>query len=233
MNIIVSIWNNFLYIPVFNALIWLYNNWAEGNLGYAVIILTVGLRLALLPLSIVSERNKMHYQIFDKKITEAQKAYKNDRVLLKEKIRGLLKKYKINPWAKTMTLAIQALMLVLLYQVFIHGITRSKLNVLYPLVERPEVINTNFYGFELGAHNIGWAAVVGAVLFIEIYLDQRKRRVGVTRNEQIYAIIFPIMSFLALYALPMVKSLFILTTLAFSYTLSLLRAAFYPASEKE
>jgi len=234
MSILVGIWNNFLYVPVFNALIWLYNNWAEGNLGYAVIILTVGLRLALLPLSIVSERNKMRYRIFDKKLTETQKAYKNDRVLLKEKIRGLLKKYKINPWAKTLVLGIQALMLVLLYQVFIHGITRSKLNVLYSLVERPEVINTNFYGYELGSHNIWWAASVGVVLFIEIYLDQRRRRrAGVTRNEQIYAIIFPIMSFLALYALPMVKSLFILTTLAFSYTLSLLRAAFYPAPEKE
>lgn len=232
MQILADVWNNFLYIPVFNALIWLYNNWAEGSLGYAVIILTVGLRLALLPLSIVTERNKMRYRVFDKKIVDVQKAYKNDRVLLKEKIRGLLKKYKINPWAKTLVLLIQALMLVLLYQVFIHGITRSKLNVLYLWVERPEVINANFYGYELGSRNVWWAAAVGVVLFIEIYLDQRRRRANVARNEQIYAILFPIMSFLALYALPMVKSLFILTTLAFSYTLSLLRAAFYPAKEE-
>ena len=77
------------------------------------------------------------------------------------------------------------------------------------------------------------AAAVGAVLFIEIYLDQRRRKKEVTKNEQVYAILFPIMSFLALYALPMVKSLFILTTLAFSYMLSIFRVVFYPEEKEE
>lgn len=233
MHLLVEIWNNFLYIPLFNALIWLYNDWGKENLGYAVILLTVGLRIALLPLSIVSERNKLRYKTLDKKIVEAEKAYKKDRVLLKEKIRELLKQYKISPWAKTLILGIQALVLVLLYQVFIHGITRTKLNVLYPFVDRPEIIYTNFYGFELGLRNLWWAVAVGAVLFIEIYLDQRRRKSQVTKNEQVYAILFPIMSVLALYALPMVKSLFILTTLAFSYMLSIFRVVFYPEEKEE
>lgn len=233
MHLLVEIWNNFLYIPLLNALIWLYNDWGKENLGYAVILLTIGLRIVLLPLSVISERNKIRYKLLDNKIVEAEKAYKKDRVLLKEKIRELLKQYKISPWAKTLILAIQALVLVLLYQVFIHGITRTKLNVLYPFVDRPEIIYTNFYGFELGVRNIWWAAAVGAVLFIEIYLDQRRRKAQVTKNEQVYAILFPIMSFLALYALPMVKSLFILTTLAFSYMLSIFRVVFYPEAKEE
>lgn len=234
MEFLVSFWNHFLYIPLFNALIWLYNGWAKENLGSAVILLTIILRVVLLPLSIVSERNKIRYRLLHEKVEEAKKAFKNDSVLYKEKVRELLKKYKVNPWAKTIVLGIQALVLVLLYQVFIHGITRSKLNVLYPFVDRPDIINANFYGFEMGVRDVWWAAAVGLVLFIEIYLDQRRRSAkgGVTRNEQIYAIIFPVMSFLALYLLPMVKSIFILTTLAFSYILSMLGKVFYPA-EKE
>lgn len=232
MHILVEIWNNFLYIPLFNALIWLYNNWGKENLGYAVIILTIALRVALLPLSIVSERNKLRYRTLDKKISELSKVYKKDYVLLKEKVRELLKEYKVSPGAKAAVLGIQALVLVLLYQVFIHGITRSKLNVLYSGVDRPEIIYTNFYGFELGVRNVWWAAAVGAVLFVEIYLDQRRRKGLVSRNEQIYAIIFPLMSVLALYALPMVKSLFILTSLAFSFMLSLLRMTFYPVPKE-
>lgn len=233
MHILVEFWNNFLYIPLFNALIWLYNGWAKENLGYAVILLTIILRVVLLPLSIVSERNKIRYRFLHEKVEEAKRAFKNDSVLYKEKVRELLKKYKVNPWAKTIVLGIQALVLVLLYQVFIHGITRSKLNVLYPFVDRPDIINANFYGFEMGVRDVWWAAAVGLVLFIEIYLDQRRRQSTVTRNEQIYAIIFPVMSFLALYLLPMVKSIFILTTLAFSYILSMLGRIFYPAEKEE
>lgn len=233
MHLLVEIWNNFLYIPLLNTLIWFYNDWGKENMGYAVILLTIALRVILLPLSIVSERNKLRYKTLDNKIVEAEKAYKKDRVLLKEKIRALLKQYKISPWAKTLVLGIQALVLVLLYQVFIHSITYTRLNVLYPFVDRPEIIYTNFYGFELGTRNLWWAVAVGAVLFIEIYLDQRRRKSQVTKNEQVYAILFPIMSVLALYALPMVKSLFILTTLAFSYMLSIFRVVFYPEEKEE
>ncbi len=223
MDILGQIWNNYLYIPVFNALIWLYNGPAQENLGYAVLILTVALRIVLLPFSIVSERNKMQYKILNEKAEMIRRDYKNDSIAMREKIRSLLKIHKVKPWAKTVVLGIQALMLVLLYQVFIGGLTRYKLNVLYPGIDKPEIINTKFYGFELAIRDWRWAAVVGAVLFIEIYFEQKNRKT--TRGEQLYAIFFPILSFAVLWILPMVKSLFILTSLAFSYILSLLRGS--------
>lgn len=231
MAFLAFFWTHYLYIPVFNALIWLYNGYAKENLGYAVIILTVALRVALLPLSIVSERNKMQYKILNEETEQIRKDFKNDPMATKEKVRELLKKYKVKPWAKTLVLGIQALMLVLLYQVFIGGLTRYKLNVLYSWVDKPEVINTQFYGFELAVRDWRWAAIVGLVLFIEIYLDQKKRKT--TRGEQLYGIFFPILSFFLLWLLPMVKSIFILTSLAFSYILSLLRGMFYSSPKEE
>lgn len=224
MDFLGYIWTNWLYIPVFNALIWLYNGPAKENLGYAVIILTIGLRLVLLPLSVISEKNKTKYRILDEKMALLQKDFKNDPVTLKIKVRELLRKSKVNPWAKILVLAIQALMLVLLYQVFIGGLTRYKLNVLYSSIERPEIINTAFYGFELGVRDWRWAAAVGIILFLENYLEQRKRKTN--KGEQLYAIFFPLMSFFVLWALPMVKSLFILTSLGFSYILSMFKGLF-------
>ncbi len=231
MDILIYIWNHLLYIPLFNALIWLYNGLAEGNLGYAVILLTLALRVILLPLSVVSERNKAKFELLERRVESLQRDFKNDPETMKEKVRKLLKLYKISPWAKTLVIAVQALVLVLLYQVFIGGLTHYKLNVLYKGVDRPEFINTNFYGFELGAHDWRWAAVVGLVLFLEIYFYQRGKHVK--RSDQLYAIFFPIMSFLALWALPMVKSIFILTTLAFSYILSMFRSFFYSTQDSE
>lgn len=222
MSFLAYFWNTFLYVPLFNALIWLYNTYAQENLGYAVIYLTVILRFLLLPLSFVSARNQTRYQIMEKKFVELKKAYKEDTVKLKEEARRLMRKYKVSPWAKGLSLFIQGLVLVLLYQVFIHGIAYSKLNVLYPGVARPELINTDFYGFDIGHRSVVWPAFVGLVLFIEIYIDQRRHKEGLTTNDYLYAILFPLMSVFALWLLPMVKSLFILTSLAFSYILGVI-----------
>ncbi len=222
MTFLVYIWNTFLYIPLFNALIWLYNGPAGENLGYAVIYLTVILRVFLLPLSFASARSQLRYQMMEQKFVELKKSYKEDTVKLKEEARKLMKKYRVSPWAKGLSIFIQGLVLVLLYQVFIHGIAYSKLNVLYPSVARPELINTDFYGFNIGDHSALWAFGVGFVLFVEIYFDQKKHAEGLTTNDYIYAILFPLMSALILWSLPMVKSLFILTTLAFSYILGLI-----------
>ena len=68
-----TIWNDFLYQPVFNLLIWIYNNWTDANLGWAVVYLTVILRLALLPFSIVTEKNKAKNVDLDKEIDGLQK----------------------------------------------------------------------------------------------------------------------------------------------------------------
>ncbi|MBI5229955.1 MAG: membrane protein insertase YidC [Candidatus Magasanikbacteria bacterium] len=222
MSFLAYFWNTFLYIPLFNALIWLYNGYANENLGYAVIYLTIVLRFLLLPLSFVSARSHTRYQFVEKKFAELKKSYKEDTVKLKEEARKLMKKYKVSPWAKGLLLFIQGLVLVLLYQVFIHGITYSKLNVLYPGIARPELINTDFYGFDIGQHSVLWPAIVGLVLFLEIYIDQRRHKEGLTTNDYLYAILFPLMSVFLLWLLPMVKSLFILTSLAFSYILGII-----------
>jgi len=221
MVILGYIWNTYLYIPVFNALIWLYNGPAKENMGAAVVMLTVALRVVLLPLSIVSEKNKAIYKILNEKANEIRRNYKNDSVAAKESIRALLKKYKVKPWAKSVVLVVQVLMLVLLYQVFIGGLTRYKMNVLYAGIDKPEIINTLFYGFELGVRDWRWALAVGLILFVEIYREQKGKKVEQT--EQVYAVLFPLMSFLILWSLPMVKSVFILTSIAFSYVLSILK----------
>ena len=53
-----EIWQLYLYQPLVNLLVYLYNNVAAANLGWAIVALTVCLRIVLLPLSILSERNK-------------------------------------------------------------------------------------------------------------------------------------------------------------------------------
>ena len=52
-------WNVYLYQPLFNFLIWIYNNWTNMNFGWAVVYLTLILRFVLLPFTLINERNRV------------------------------------------------------------------------------------------------------------------------------------------------------------------------------
>ena len=226
------LWFTFLYQPVFNALIVIYSTIAGENLGWAVVWLTIFLRILLLPLTIIAERNQLHRQ---KGLTEAGaalKAYRNDAVAQREAARKIMRKYRISPWAKVVTLGIQAVVFILLYQVFIRGITGEKVvKILYPEVDYPGAINTVFYGVEIGqSHQVVWAGVAAVYLFLSIFLASRQRRVW-QKSEMYFMIFFPLFTFAALWYLPMVKSLFILTTMIFSDIIKLIRRLFFSSSQ--
>lgn len=214
----IYIWNHYLYTPIFNLLIWIYNGWAGGNLGWAIVYLTIILRVVLLPFTLVNEYNRLKNEALYKEIKEIERAYQNDDVLKKQEIRKVMKKRRVQPWAKVVVLGIQALVLVLLYQVFISGLRGDQIiEVLYSSVAWPGAINTQFYGFNLGSrHDFVWAGIVAVFLLTEIYLTFKRFKGGLEKKDLTYFIFFPLAVFIALWALPMVKSLFILTSLIFS-----------------
>lgn len=229
-----NFWNVALYQPVFNALIFIYQTIAGGNMGWAIVWLTVALRLLLLPLNIVSERNSIKRETAAVEAAKAIEAFKNDRIAQSEATRQVMRKYKISPWAKVAMLFIQVLVLILLYQVFIHGITGERLaKSLYSTVEMPGAINVDFYGFDIGArHDSLWAGIATLYLFISIYIEYRKSK-GKHKPDLLYWLGFPVFMFLALWYLPMVKSLFILTTMIFSDTITIIRKVIFSGAKKE
>lgn len=225
-------WSTYLYQPLFNALIWIYLNIADRNLGWAVVWLTIFLRIILLPLTIISERDAARQKKVEEEARQAARAFKNDTVAQKEEIRRVMRKNMVSPWAKVMTLGFQLLVLLLLYQVFIQGITGERIiKILYSWIDFPGKMNTDFYGFNLGdARDTFWSGITALYLFLSIYLSEgfgRKK----DKSKAAFLFLFPLFTFFALWFLPMVKSLFILTTMVFSDTITIVRKIFF--SEKE
>jgi len=159
----------------------------------------------------------------------ATKVFKKRSSGAKRRNQKIMRKNRISPWAKAITLGIQLLVLVLLYQVFIRGINGDRVvKILYPWIDFPGKINTNFYGFEVGKlHDSIWAGIAALYLFVSIYIDNRKVKHW-EPSKATFLFLFPLFTFGALWILPMVKSLFILTTMIFSDTISLLRKIFFP-----
>lgn len=215
---ILTIWNDILYQPLFNTLIWIYNNMTTQNMGWAVVYLTIVLRIILLPLSIIQIKNEKRNEQILEEMKKVDTQFKSDQVLKKQHMRELLKRKKVNPWAKFLSLGIQGLVLVLLYQVFLQGITGERiLHTLYTFIDFPGTINTMFYGFNLRTrHDILWPALVAVGIFAENYMEYRQRKLSFTKADLSYFTLFPLAIFLALWMLPMVKSLFVLTSIIFS-----------------
>ncbi len=225
------VWNDVLYRPLFNVLIWLYTNVTDHNLGWAVVLLTIGLRIVMLPLSIIAEYNQIKNEELALEIDKMSNDFKYDPILRKEHIRKLIRARRVRPWAKTLGLALQVLVLILLYQVFWRGITGEKLiKYLYDWVDFPGTINIMFYGFNLGkVHDMIWPGIVGVLMLIEVYIEVRRSKRAPTRSDLFYFILFPLATFYLLWILPMVKSLFVLASIAFSAIVNpILHAALKP-----
>lgn len=221
-----NLWHDYLYTPLLNVLFYLYAGPAFGNLGWAVVELTVLLRLALLPFTIMEERSSWRYEQLQAKLETVARDFKNDTVRRKEKVRQLLQEHRISYWAKTVVLAIQALVLILLYQVFMGGIRFTAHELLYSWVSPPMNINTLFYGVDLSSHNLPWAVACGAFLMVNIYRAQSHNH-HPSRSDLYYLVGFPIFTFAILWILPMVKSLFIMTTMIFTQLVHLFRYYFF------
>ncbi|MFA6321961.1 MAG: YidC/Oxa1 family membrane protein insertase [Candidatus Buchananbacteria bacterium] len=223
MEIITYFWHYYLYIPLFNFLIFLYNNYSNYNLGIAVIILTVLLRLLLLPFSILTEQSKIVSDKLTKEVREIEKDFAADVVKKKQMIRLALKKRKVRPWAKAIVLGVQGLVLFLLYQVFLGGInTEEKLHQLYPSIMRPDFVNTKFLWFNVGQKDLLITFIVALYIFVDILIQRWGRSYKLSKKEQLFSLLFPAFCFLILYSLPSVKSLFILTSLVFSSIISMI-----------
>jgi len=214
---IIFLWQTYLYEPLLNVLIFIYNNFTNASLGLAVIYLTIVLRLILLPFAVISEKNKGIYNILKKKVSAIMEDRHTDPIRKRDIIRRLLKENKVSHWAKGIMLGVQVLVLVVLYQVFLGGINFEKIDSLYSWVYHPDYINTLFFGFDLGERSVYWSFAVAIILFLEIRSEQGKRTAILQNSDVVYKYMFPLAAFLVLFYLPMVKSLFILTSLLFSF----------------
>jgi YidC/Oxa1 family membrane protein insertase len=94
--------------------------WIEsfvGDWGLAIIVLTVMVRLALMPLTIKQTKSMYEMQRIQPKIKELQKKYANDKEKLQEETLKFYQENKVNPFGGCLPLILQMPLLIALYQV--------------------------------------------------------------------------------------------------------------------
>lgn len=78
-----------------------------GNYGLAIIILTIIIRLILMPLTMTQMRSMRGMQVVQPEIQKLQKKFKDDKERMNKEIMELWKKHKVNPMAGCLPMLIQ------------------------------------------------------------------------------------------------------------------------------
>ena len=87
------------------------------NYGVAIILLTMLIRLVLLPLGIKQVRSMQHMQIVQPKIKQIQQKYKGNKQRQQEEIMKLYKEYGVNPFSGCWPVLLQFPILIAMYSV--------------------------------------------------------------------------------------------------------------------
>ncbi|MEK9155839.1 MAG: YidC/Oxa1 family membrane protein insertase [Patescibacteria group bacterium] len=151
-----------LYQPLYNLLIFLAWVLPGHSLGWAIIALTIIVRVLLLPSSIKAAKAQARIQLLQPKIMEIRKKYKDHT----EQSRALFDLYRqegVSQFGSCLPLLIQFPILIVLYQVFRVSLDTSQYSLLYPFTPHPAAINTTFSGIDLAVPD-PWVLPIAAGL---------------------------------------------------------------------
>lgn len=147
MNFLIQFFNFVLYQPLLNLLILLYLYLPGGDFGVAVIVLTLLIKLALLPSSKKSIQSQKAMEALQPKVKALQEKYKEDRQKQTVELMKLYKEAKVSPASGCLPLLLQLPVLIALYQVFIRGLQPENLTkALYSFLPQPGAIKASFLG---------------------------------------------------------------------------------------
>ncbi|MBI2013458.1 MAG: membrane protein insertase YidC [Candidatus Colwellbacteria bacterium] len=217
-----ALFNELLYRPFLNALVFLYENVTFGDLGLAIIALTIIIRIILFPLFHKSAHYQKITQSLQPKLKKIQKDHKDNREAQTKAMLALYSEHKINPFTPILLLIAQIPILIALFLVIKGGFSEEALSSLYSFVPRPEVINDKFLGVvDLTQMNIFVVLLAVAAQYMHGKLTLSKRKSGEepSKAEELgrkMVFMGPAITFIVLLNFPSALGLYWLTSTSFS-----------------
>jgi len=163
-----NIWNAILYQPLLNALAFLVSIIPGGDVGVAVIILTILVKVILFPLSQKSIESQAEMNILTPEINKIKTsgASKEEQARLTFE---LYKRHNTNPFSGCLLVLIQIPVIFALYFVFLKGINFQS-GLLYSFVPIPPHISMIFLGLlDITKKSLVLAILAGVSQYLQAY----------------------------------------------------------------
>ena len=162
-----SIYNEFLWRPLFNGLVFFYTVLPVADLGLAIILLTLVIRGVLAPILWKAQKAQKNLQLIQPEIKKIQEQYKNDKEGQGKALMELYARHRVNPFSGCLLMLVQFPILIALLHVF-QNFDASRLAYLYPFITHPGTINTFSFGFlDLAKGNIPLGVVAAVTQYFQ------------------------------------------------------------------
>ena len=223
---LLSLYNEIIYRPLLNLLVFFYNVIPGHDIGLVIILLTVVIRLALAPSFHKSLKSQKAMNDLQPKLSELKEKYKNDKEGQAKAMMALYKEHKINPLSSCLPLLVQLPILIALYQVF-SKVLNSKADIvvrlegLYSFIARPESISPYFFKIiNLGEPSVVLGVLAGLAQFWQSKMMMPKPTPGQDTTTKAMAFqttyILPIVSIVIAIKLPAGLPLYWVVTTLFA-----------------
>ncbi|MEK7600650.1 MAG: YidC/Oxa1 family membrane protein insertase [Patescibacteria group bacterium] len=183
-----------LHKPVVNLLIGITGSVSGGSLGVAIIILTIGVRLLLAPLSIKTLRSQQKLQELSEKTKTLRDRHANDPTAQNAAILQLYKEHNINPLSGCLPLLIQFPLIIALYKGFLSVLSGTYASLLYSFTPQPGQLVTIFFGVALTAPNHALAIIAGIAQLAQLWISSLHQAPSSTPNplqSKQFLLLFP------------------------------------------
>ena len=146
-------WDTFFIQPLANSLFFFYHIF--GNLGVAIIALTVAVRLILVPLTLPSMRQMQKMRDLAPELAKIKERHKNDKMKLAQAQADFYKSRGINPAAGCLPQIVQMVFLIALFGtlskvVNSNGDVAGHINnLLYEQLRLTNGVETHFLGYDI------------------------------------------------------------------------------------
>lgn len=170
MNFLITIFNETIFKPIFNLLMFVVDVMPGHSFGVAIILVTLFIRFILYPLSYKALKSQRELSKVQPEIKKIQKKHKNNKQEQSAAIMKLYKEHDINPFAGCIPFLIQIPIIIGLYRVFLVELVPDKISeLLYPFIAVPDQINTAFFGLgdltHIGQLSIAFGVMAGVAQF--------------------------------------------------------------------
>lgn len=169
---------NFVYEPLYNGLVYLVDVVPAHDIGLAIIILTIVVKIILLPLSRQAIRTQAAMRAIAPEIEAIRAKYKDKQDEQARAIFALYREKNIRPFSSFLLILVQFPILFGLYWVFWKGgLPNVDPSILYSFVPLPENVNMDFMGrIDMGERSIILAFLAGATQLIYARLSMGARK---------------------------------------------------------
>ena len=228
MEFFINFFHVFLYKPLFNLLIILYQYLPGRDFGVAIICLTLLIKMLLYPLGSESIKIQRKMQDIQPRVKEIQDKYKNDKQKQTIEMLELYKKEKISPFTGLFLSLAQVPILIALWSVFWGGFQPEKLADIYSFLPNPGLVNPSFLGIlSLEKPSVALALLAGIGQFLQTKTMTPRTTKTKSKNGNINSQVsrlmekqmlyfFPVMTVFILWKLPSAIALYWVVSALFS-----------------